>query len=106
MGQATTNPVTDENLFRYWLERATDDDLASMTSVGDCLAEGLGVEANPEHAIFWWRAAAERRCSYSMSRLAKAYESGLTKFARRRPALSSRPIPRFRRSRLMSGPRL
>jgi len=75
-GEAAGAAVADEEIFARWLEQATENDAASMSIVGDCLAEGVGVEACPEHAVFWWRCGAELGCPESMIRLAAAYESG------------------------------
>jgi len=62
----------------YWLRRsARIGNAYASLMLGNCYAEGRGVEKNPEQAVQWWRKAAEKDNPKAQYRLGKAYLEGV-----------------------------
>ncbi len=62
----------------YWLRRsARIGNAYAQLTLGNCYAEGKGVEKNPEQAVKWWRKAAGKENAKAQYLLGKAYLEGI-----------------------------
>lgn len=61
----------------YWLRRsARAENAYAQMILGNCYAEGQGVEKNPEQAVKWWRRSGEKGNDKAQYLLGKAYLDG------------------------------
>ncbi len=62
----------------YWLRRsARIGNAYAQLTLGNCYAEGKGIEKNPEQAVKWWQKAARKENAKAEYLLGKAYLEGI-----------------------------